>query len=138
MLIPVIEPEIIPRTSHAGEVSSPVVSSQIEPVIEANPSEIEDIAVEPVIAPLIIPEIVVPQPPSSEVTTGGQKECVFLRSVPADTWVNFPASTFAYNGWRIYLNNLDVSDTFLIRDDNGTKQIRSSLPYSHLKFFYYV
>ena len=136
MLIPVIEPIIEPRTSHAGEETSPVVSSVIEPVIEANPSEIEDIAVEPVIDPVIIPEIVT-QTPNNEGKTA-QQESVFLPSVPPDTWVNFPASTLAYNGWRIYLNNLDVSDTFLVRDDNGNKQIRSSLPYSNLKFFYYV
>lgn len=128
MLIPVIEPLI-----DAVEEISPVVSSVIEPIIEPNLTEIEDILVEPVIDPLIIPEIVLPQPPSN---TTGQQECVFLNLVPADIWVNFPPATFAYHDWRIYLNNVDISDSLLFQDHNGTMQIKSSIELANLKFVY--
>ena len=112
MLIPVIEPIIEPRTSHAGEVSSPVVSSIIEPIIEAETEEVETILIEPVIAPLIIPDNT--QTSINNEGKATRQESVFLRSLPADT-----ATT-------ISTENLTEIDLVSVRDRNN-RDITSSI-----------
>lgn len=67
----------------------------------------------------------------------GQTATLFL-DIGADVWVNFPDPGFDYSHYQIYLGNNEVSGDFLIRIENETSQIRSSVAYSNLKFIFYV
>ena len=67
----------------------------------------------------------------------GQTATLFL-NIDADVWVNFPDPGFEYSYYQIYFGNNEVSGDFLIRIENETSQIRSSVAYSNLKFIFYV
>ncbi len=66
----------------------------------------------------------------------GQTEEKTLAVLPADTWTNFPTASFIYSDWRIYHNQIEVTDNFLIRNENGIYQIRSSIAKNNLVFVF--
>lgn len=70
------------------------------------------------------------------IVVNSQTEEVTLDNLPAETWTNFPEASFAYTDWKIYENDIKVGDDFLIRDDNGIKQILSSVAKTNLKFVF--
>lgn len=144
------------RTYQALELGSSVLSS-IFTEIEVKVEQL----IEPTIEPIVQPEIVnLPSLTAIEIRdklaslTGSDRldasaiknlvgdsssqssETIILPSLPADTWVNFPTPTKPDRDWKIYLNNEEVSDDFLIREENEVMQIRSSVPYTNLKFVY--
>ena len=81
-------------------------------------------------------ELVIEPVAKEKTTMANLTETVTLAVLPAYTWVNFPAASFTYSDWQIYHNNIDVSDDFLIREENKVRQIRSSVEYTNLKFIY--
>ncbi len=70
------------------------------------------------------------------IVVNSQTEEVTLDNLPAETWTDFPEASFTYTDWKIYENDIDVSDDFLIRDNNGVKQILSSVAKTNLKFVF--
>ena len=71
------------------------------------------------------------------VSAGGTAtQTMTLANLPADTWVDFPAPPNPYTDWQIYYEGTEVSDDFLIQEQNGVMQIRSSVSYTNLEFIY--